>query len=315
MEQILSILRLRLLQLNRIAISGGWRGIIAFPALLAIVIYCIISLTGKGPLHLNSVVVCIVMFIESSRKDKIFLQLIRKNGLILRWLEYTALIVLCNIYPVITSPAAIPYLLTNITLAAAIVFLPLGITGLNISKIPTKLTGLLPLQVYELKYAARQLLLLLLILWVVSVIASFFGPVIPFFIFAGSLIFLDHIIYTEPGEITQSYILVSRALDKKALKICLGVFLFFLPQVFITLYLWYSLPLLFAVITSYWVGLAMILFVFFLKYSSTAGITPSLSKNIQLVFFLITTPLIPLAIYLLHKQYKSARCNLQPLLN
>lgn len=295
--------------------SSGWRGIIALPALLAVVVYCIISLAGKGALYLNSVVACIVVLIELSRKDKAFLQLLQKNGLKLRWLEYSILIALCNIYPVVTNPATIPYLLTNIIFAAVIVFIPRKGTGMNMPGRSGKLTGFLPLQVYELKYAVRQLIWLLLIVWIISVVASFFGPVIPFFILLGSLILLEHISYAEPTEITQSYLLVSRALNKKAIQLCLAMFLLFLPQVFISLYMWYSLPLLFAIIMAYWISLASMLFAFFLKYDNTPGATASLSKNIQLVLFIITTPLFPLAIYLLHKQYKSARCNLQPLLN
>lgn len=315
MKQISSILQLRFSQLSRIAMSSGWRGIIALPALLATVVYCIISLTGKGALYLNSVVACIVALIELSRKDKTFLQLLQKNGLQLRWLEYSILIALCNIYPAITDPGTIPYLLTNILFAAALVFIPRKGTGINMPVRSGKLTGLLPLQVYELKYAVRQLIWLLLIVWVISVVASFFGPVIPFFILLGSLILLEHISYAEPTEITQSYLLVSRALDKKAIKLCLIMFLFFLPQMFISLYMWYSLPLLFAIVTAYWTGLASMFFAFLLKYDNTPGATASLSKNIQLALFIIVTPLIPVAIYLLHKQYKSARCNLQPLLN
>ncbi len=314
MRQILSILQLRILQLTRLVSSGGWRAVVAFPLFMFAAIMGIKSLTNHGAMHLNLVVCVLLYLVEATRKDTAFIFLLKKTGTMLRLVEYTAIILLCNAYATTISAGNILYIFGDILFALLLVNFPAGKRAWKIPDMARTITSILPRQMYELKFSFRQLFLLILPLWALSLIASFLGPVLPFAVIIISGVMFDHICYMEPWEITQSHGQIANVLNRKMQRLALAIFLFFLPQLVITFYYWYSHLLLLAVLGAFWVALSTIYYSLLLRYAGNGSGFNPISKSFRVLLFLVATPLPPLSIYLLYKQYKTAKCNLQPLL-
>lgn len=315
MHQVVSILKLRVAQLARIIADGGWRAMLVFAIMLALIGFGVKSVTDNGALYLNAVLCGLLYMVDVVRKDTPFLLLLKKDGRILRIAEYSIVIVLANLYALLLSPLNIIYMLGSILLMALIIYLAPATVRMKMPDMPKWLVGLLPVRMYEQKYGARQLFVLFAVLWIASLLTSFFGPVLPFFIVILSCLWLEHLSYHEPIEITQSHLSVQSALGGKMLQLASTMVLLFTPQLVITFWYWGS-PILFAaVLFAYWISLSTLYYAMLLRYTTDVKLFSSMSKSIRLLLFLIIAPLVPLSAYMLYKQYKTAQCNLQPLLS
>jgi hypothetical protein len=314
LHQILPILKLRLLNLTRVIAEGGWRAIVLFFVVLAVVIYSIKSLTDHNLTQLNIAVCCLLLFTDRTRKDTPFLFLMKKHGNMLRLIEYALIILSFNSYALWLSAHNLLYPAGDILFAAVMVILPRSKSSGKIPDVIRALTLFLPVQLYELKYGLRQLSLLIAVFWIASFVLSFYGPALPFFIIIISIFFIDHISYKEPIEITQSHQYVANALNHRMFKLATAIFFFFIPQLIISLYLWYSTLFAWIILASFWMAISTISYSLLLRYASHDESYSSLSKNIQVLLFLIATLFPPISFYLLYKQYKYAECSLEPLL-
>lgn len=314
MYKILHILKLRLLTLIRVIAEGGWRAIILLFVALAVVTYSIKSLTDHHLKQLNIAICCLLLLTDRTRKDTPFLFLMKRHGTMLRLIEYFIIILFCNLYSIWLSASNILYLAGDILFATIMVMQPRSKSGGKTPNIIKGLTLFLPMQLYELKYGLRQLSLLVAIFWIASIVLSFYGPALPFFVLIISLFFIDHISYREPIEITQSHQSVVYALNHRMSKIATAILIFFIPQLTISLYFWHSTLFALMILASFWMAISTISYSLLLRYAGHNQIYSSLSKNIQLLLFLITTLFPPISVYLLRKQYNTAKCSLEPLL-
>ncbi len=313
-RQTTSLLRLRAMQLVRVITGTGWRSLLAIPLLLLVVSYGIKTLTDRSVWQLNLIACALVYLADTVRKDKSFLSLLSVNGQAFRLAEYTILAILMNVYAVSQSVVNILYLLGTILFAVILVNIQPN-KQLKKPDILKRITGLLPLRVYELKYGVRQVGVLILLFWGVAMVTAFFGPVIPFFIIMVCLMLLEHISYTEPIEVTQSHRTVARALNGKMKQLAKIIFMFFLPPAVITLIIRPEWTIVGVIALSYLLSYINIFYALLLRYADDATMHSRFSKNVQLVSFLVVSPLLPLSAYLLYRKYKAATCNLQPLLN
>lgn len=313
-RQITSLLRLRAMQLVRVITGTGWRSLLAIPLLLLVVGYSIKTLTDRSVWQLNLIACALVYLADTVRKDKSFLSLLSVNGQAFRLAEYTTIAILMNVYAVSQSAVNILYLLGTILFAVILVNIQPN-KQLKKPDILKRITGLLPLRVYELKYGVRQVGVLILLFWGVAMVTAFFGPVIPFLIIMVCLMLLEHISYTEPIEITQSHRTVAQALNDKMKQLAKVIFVFFLPPAVITLIIRQEWTIVGVIALAYLLSYINIFYALLLRYADNTTMHSRFSKNVQLVSFLVVSPLLPLSAYLLYRKYKTATCNLQPLLN
>lgn len=314
MRQVVAILGLRTVQLARMVANGGWRAMVVLSLLALLTAYGIKLLTDKNVLLLNIIVCCLLYLADTMRKDKAFLFLLKRNGDLLRLAEYSLFVLLCNIYAVALSPLNTVYVSGALLFVILLVSMQQSIASLKLPDVPRVLTAFLPLQLYDLKYGLRQLFPLFILFWILSVVLSFYGPALPFFMLIIPVLFVDHITYTEPVEITQSQQFLTNAINRKMGRLALSISLFFAPQLFISLYLWYSTIFFIAAAASFWAAFSTITYALLLRYANDTTIFSSISKSIRVLLFLATIPLPPLSVYFLYRQYKTAKCNLQPLL-
>lgn len=285
---------------------------VALPLLLALAGWGIKALTDQNVLYLNLFACLLVYLIDATRKDTRFIFLLKREGALLRIAEYSIVILMLNIYALSLSAANLLYITADILFVLLVINFSTANKKPGLPYIARALTSYLPTRMYELKFGLRQLLMLMLPLWLLSLITSFFGPGLPFAIIIIPLMLLDHISYAEPHEITQSHITITNALGKKMLQLALAVILCFLPQFIITLCLWYSPALLGAIAGALWVTYATMYYALLMRYSENSR--SAVSKSFLVLLFLVTTILPPVSIFILYKQYKSVKCNLQPLL-
>lgn len=314
MNSIAQILRLRLLIFTRAVAEGGWRATVLFSIIILATVYCIKLLSESYPIQFNLAICGLLLFIDRTRKDAPFLFLLRQYGKKLRFIEYSFIILFSNLYAVSLSTSNFLYMGGVIFFALIVVLLPDQKHHIKIPDVIKSLTLLLPKQLYELKYGLRQLSIIIIPFWIGSLVLSFYGPALPFFILIISIFFLDHISYREPVEITQSHQTMAKALNHRIIILLRAIIVFFGPQLVISLYLWYSLYFIMMLIVSFWIAFSIISYALLLRYTSINRMHNSLSKNIQLLLFLPSTIFPPISIYLLYKQYTLAKCSLKPLL-
>lgn len=302
------------MQLARVITDAGWRSLLAVPLMLFVAGLGIKALTDRGAWLLNLTACVLVYLADTVRKDKGFLSLLRVNGIAFRLTEYTILVTLMNVYAVSQSAVNILYMLGSVLFAALLVNIQPN-KQLKKPNILKRITGLLPLHVYELKYGVRQVGVLIFLFWVVAMVAAFFGPVVPFFIMLVCLMLLEHISYTEPIEITQSHRTIARALNGKMKQLAKVIFVLFLPPAIITLIIRPEWTIVGIIALAYLLSYINIFYALLLRYTDDTSIHSRFSKNVQLILFLSASPLLPISAYILYRKYKTATCNLQPLLN
>ncbi|MEZ5015522.1 MAG: hypothetical protein R2800_00590 [Flavipsychrobacter sp.] len=313
-RQIIALLKLRSMQLVRVIIDAGWRSLLVVPIILFAIGYGIKILTDRSALQLNIVACVLVYLANTARKDKGFLSLLRVNGQAFRLIEYTMLIILINAYAISQSAVNILYMLGTVLFVAILTNIKPN-KQLKKPDILKRITGRLPLRLYELKYGVRQVSVLIFLFWFVAMVAAFLGPILPFIITLVCLTLLEHISYTEPVEITQSHRTIPKVLNGKMKHIAKVIFIFFLPQTIITLIIRPEWIILAGIAFAYLLSYIIIFYALLLRYADDVTMYSRFSKNVQLILFLVVSPLLPVSAYLLYRQYKNATCNLQPLLN
>ena len=314
---IKTVFRLRGAQIRRILKEGGLALWLLLPALIAVLVFTIVSVTNDSPLKLNSGIAGFIIFIEIGRTDKPFLFLFRRRGRWLRVAEYAAFVLLTNIYALAKDPLNVRYLAIPAAFILVIALLPTGIRRRRIlPKVkPGKwLLGLLPRQLYEVRSGLRPVFLGLLIIWAATLWASIHVPIIPFVMPLFLFPLMTAWGMPEPVTITQAQKSFSTVIWKKAGWNALFLILLFGPHLILTfIFLPARMELVVGVIVSLVVCLLVMFFAVLLKYGRppVAGPMPFIDQ-ILLMAFACSITVFPLTVYLLLKQYRKAQWQLQP---
>lgn len=315
MQEVLLLLKLRLTQAIRIVKETGWRAALLFPVLAVLSGMGIMSVTQRSIIYLNLFACFIVYLTDLLRKDHSFLFLLKAKGKFLRIAEYSIIILLFNIYALSIDIQNVIYVLADIAFVVLWVSYYSGKPTAGLTKISKAITSQLPVEAYAAKYGARNLFAIMLIVWLLSFVAVFLGPVLPFFILLLPLFLLEHISVSEPREITQSHGTISTAINKQMRALAITLLILFTPQLIISILLWHNPIMILANVAACWVALSSVFYALLLRYSFRDTKFEGMTKGLRLLIFIILSPLLPVSIYLLYKQYKTAQCQLQPFLN
>ncbi len=308
-------LRFKILRVGRIFRDGGWRLLLLAPFILFGVAQAFLQLTRLHPAFFQSLLGILLLSIHFGRKDAFFLRLLGPRSRLLLTIENLFWVLPLEVFFWIrcAEPAdrlwAIPVLLV----AGCLYFLPAG----NRFKMQARfrsirrLTGLLPVDLYEWKAVLRRYFGLFLVLYGTSLAALIRVPVSGVALLVLALLFSGNLEWDAPPEV-QLGGGSRKALLKKVRQNVVFFTLVALPLVIVQLLLYPHLEetafLLFCLVVAqvlclYWLLLPLSRF----PQPLSAG-----QRVLEPIVFCIAAPLLPLSIYLLYQKYRKAKWALQP---
>lgn len=310
------ILILRFRQACRVIKEGGLSMWLLLPVILFLLTAGIVRATVWNVAGYNAILATLALLADRQRPDRKFLFLLPKNGYWLRFAEYALLLLLANVYAIALDAANCLYLMAALALLALGLLFTAGRFSLKFRlHLSKRLTGLLPLELYDLKSGMRQVFLLLVVLWLVSLFVCWYLPAISFVVTAFLLLLLESMMQAEPVALLQSHKSLRRVLHRKIG----GNILFFLallsPHILIAVWRFPDAINLLSLGISLWVLCGTITYSVLLKYSGSQAAGTSVFNFIKIILFLFISPLAPVALYLIYREYQHASCRLKPLLN
>lgn len=195
---IFEILNIRVKQLFRIIIQIGiFRAIFLLGILSLFLLYIFIILSEKTyQIYLIGVFITLLLAIQIKRKDKVFLNIYAKKPQIIFLIEYL----------ILSIPLIIPLIYYDLWtwLFLFLLSLPLiPFLNLNIkhNSINSVFQRIIPNDNFEWKAGMRKNIILLISLWIIGLITSFYFMSVPIIIFVLGVIILNFYEKPEPLQI------------------------------------------------------------------------------------------------------------------
>lgn len=218
---ILEILSIRVKQLFRIIIQiGVFRTIFLSGLLSLFLVYVFIILSEKTyHIYLLGVFITLLLAIQIKRKDKVFLNIYAKKPQLVFFVEYL----------ILSIPLIIPQIYYELWTWLCLFLLSLSIVpflNLNIkqSSINSIFQRAIPNDNFEWKSGVRKNLILLISLWTIGLITSFYFMTVPIIIFVLGVIILNFYEKPEPLQILLAPELNSKKFLQQKIKNHLIVF-------------------------------------------------------------------------------------------
>lgn len=308
------VLRLRCRQLGRLFLTGGWRLWVLLPVVMFLVVATVRDATRWSMFWWNASLVFLLLSVDWQRGDKKFLALLPASGYLLRWTEYTLILLLANSYALTLGSRGFIYFCAGVLILSCGMLLT-GNKKINFRfPLSRQLTSLLPLRRYAIKSGFRQAFLFLTLLWAVTLVMCWHLPVLSFAVFLLLTMLLGALLQPEPVTITQSQQTLQRALNRNILAEVAVFMLLLLPHFIISIWHFHDLAGWISFILSLWLLIVCVTYAVLLRYSQEPE-TSLVFSALKLSFVLLVSPLAPVAVYFIYQEYKRARCRLQSLLN
>lgn len=308
------ILTLRFRQLGRIVKDGGLSLWLLLPVIFFFLVVMVVRAANWHATYYNAILVVLVLLADWQRPDRKFLLLLPKNGYWLRFTEYALLLGLANVYAMVLDAANCLYLLAALAiLTIGLLFTSGKLKGKFRLQLSKRLTRLLPLELYDIKSGMRQIFLLLIVFWLVSLIVCWYLPAISFVVTAFICLLLESMIQAEPLAIIQSHKSLRHAVHRKIGINVSFLLVLLLPHILVAI--WRFPDAINLLSLAVWMLCATFAYSVLLKYSGEQMAGSSVLSFIKIILFLVVSPLVPLTVYLIYREYQHALCRLKPLLN
>lgn len=324
------LLRLRCRQIGRMLREGGISLWLLIPVLLFLLTVIVMQETKRSVVNLNGLMLLLLLLTDWQRTDQRFLKLMPHQGYLLRFVEYAILLLALNAYGLILDFKNSFYLLTTLAILAGGLFFTgsryrsghrnatwkrnlLGWLSLW-QQLVKKITSLLPLPLYEIKSGLRPVFLLFVMIWLGGLFACWYVPALSFVAMTLCFLLLESMIQPEPLSILQHHRSIRQAVHAKAGWNILFLLILLLPHFIISLWRFHDVTGWISVLVSIWILMITGIYTVLLKYSSSQATGAAVVKVIKISLLISFSPLIPLPVYFIHKEYKKVLCRLKPLL-
>lgn len=315
MNLVRKLFLLRLKQCVRIIREGGISMWLLLPVLLFLLFISIKSLTDRYQVLFHFLNAFLLLFLNTGRKDLVFLRQFRTPGKLYLLLEYSFLVLLVDAYSLFRYPGK-PYLLLP-ELAAIIVavFFQEGHSRFPI-RLHTgrRLTGFIPVLLYEWRSGLRQYFFLFVLFYIAGLAVLPFAPAAPFTLPFFSIFILDFFKEPDPPDIVQSYGTIGYILGGKMLANLAFCNLLFLPHYALFAYHYHDAFSIGGLLLSAYVLNVAVVYAIALKYAGFGQHTAAPVNIVRTIVFFIAAPVVPVSLYLCYREYNKAKCALSPYL-
>lgn len=310
-----ALLRLLWVRAGRALKDGGWRLLVLTPFLMLLLAQALLQLARLHPAVSQGALAVLLPGIHFGRKDAAFLQLLGRRARVYIVLESLLWLLPLGMFFWVKYPAAAGrlWVLLPLFVALGLYFIPPGnrFVWEGVFRPARRLTGLLPVDLYEWKAVLRRYFGLFLLLYGASLAALVRVPVGGVALLVFALLFSGNLEWTAPPEV-QLGGGGSRALAQKIRRNVIFFTALALPLIVVQVLL-YPRPEEMAFLFFCFV-VAQVLCLYFLLLPSGAFPQPLSAgqRVIAPILFCIAAPLLPLSFYLLYQKYRKATWALQP---